>query len=71
LTEPFRFCVFPQAPINAMNTCDFKFIPLKPDNSLKCKQTMCLNCCNNMDRVLKYLTTERAGGVVFKVLNEN
>ncbi len=32
---------------------------------------MCLNCCNNMDRVLKYLTTERAGGVVFKVLNEN
>lgn len=70
LTEPYRFCVFPQSAINVMNTCNYKFLELKPDNSLKCKQTMCLNCCNNMDRVLKFLVQTRSGGAVFKVGNE-
>lgn len=31
---------------------------------------MCLNCCNNMDRVLKFLVQTRSGGAVFKVGNE-
>ena len=42
---------------------------LKPDNSLACKQTMCLNCCNNMEKILKFVAQTRIGSV-FKVAND-
>jgi len=38
-----------------MNICDFKYLTIKPDNSLLCKQTMCLNCCNNMEKILRFV----------------
>ena len=46
-----------------------RFLTLKPDNSLACKQTMCLNCCNNMEKILKFVAQTRIGSV-FKVAND-
>lgn len=48
IVEPYRFCVFPVSVMNGMRFCDEAYMKIKPNGAQKCKQMMCINCCNHL-----------------------
>lgn len=68
--EPFRYCIFPHNPVNAMHFCENQFATHKVNESHRCKQTMCTNCCNLMEENLKFISQTYGMGKILSLEND-
>lgn len=57
ITSPYRFCLYPYSEINAMTFCDNTFKKVSNTRAMECKHMMCINCCNHLLLILKYITS--------------
>lgn len=70
IVEPYRFCIFPYSVMNGMRFCDEAFQKIKPNGALKCKQMMCINCCNHLSHQLRYIAMGYQVGITMGVQND-
>lgn len=67
LTKPYRFCLYPISKINALRYCE-KFKKISLVRFDECRHLNCLNCCNHLLLIMKYVTGQ---SIVSEILGLN
>jgi len=54
-----------------MTYCDNTFKKVSANRAMECKHMMCINCCNHIQLILKYVTSQSIVSEVLKLNDDS